>query len=86
MDRLREPRVRAILEPMLAGDLLGDVPEDDRRFIVDLGLLRRSAQGGLEVANPIYRDSGWGARSSSRPEGGAPGVVSRYRYDMNATY
>src|SRR5690606_38323354 len=56
MDRLREPRVKAILEPMLAGDLLGDVSEDDRRFAVDLGLLRRSALGGLEVANPIYRE------------------------------
>jgi hypothetical protein len=56
IERLREPRVRAIVEPMLAGDTLGDVPEDDRRFVVDLGLLRRSDSGGLEVANPIYRE------------------------------
>jgi hypothetical protein len=56
IERLREPRVRAIVEPMLAGDTLGDVPEDDRRFVVDLGLLRRSESGGLEVANPIYRE------------------------------
>jgi hypothetical protein len=56
MDRLREPRVRAILEPMLAGEVPGDVPEDDRRFVVDLGLLRLSPLGGLEVANPIYRE------------------------------
>lgn len=56
MDRLREPRVRAILEPMLAGSTPGDVPEDDRRFVVDLGLVRRSPLGGLEVANPIYRE------------------------------
>jgi hypothetical protein len=56
IERLREPRVRAIVEPMLAGDTLGDVPEDDRRFAVDLGLLRRSESGGLEVANPIYRE------------------------------
>lgn len=55
-ERLREPRIRAVLEPMLAGELLGDVPEDDRRFAVDLGLLRRNAQGTLEVANPIYRE------------------------------
>jgi hypothetical protein len=55
-ERLREPRVRAILEPMMAGRLLGDLPEDDRRFAVDLGLLRRSSEGGLEVANPIYRE------------------------------
>lgn len=56
IERLREPRVRAIMEPMLAGDTLGDIPEDDRRFAVDLGLLRRSESGGLEVANPIYRE------------------------------
>lgn len=55
-DRLREPRLKAILEPMLAGGTLGDVPEDDRRFAVDLGIVRRSPLGGLEVANPIYRE------------------------------
>jgi hypothetical protein len=55
-ERLREPRIRAILEPMLAGEPLGDVPDDDRRFATDLGLVRRSAEGGLEVANPIYRE------------------------------
>lgn len=56
VDRLREPRVRAILEPMLAGDPLGDVPEDDVRFILDLGLCRIDPAGGLVVANPIYRE------------------------------
>lgn len=56
MDRLREPRIRAILEPMLAGETPGDIPEDDRRFVIDIGLLRRSPLGGLEVANPIYRE------------------------------
>lgn len=55
-ERLREPRIRAILEPMLAGGLLGEVSEDDRRFAVDLGLLRRNPAGTLEVANPIYRE------------------------------
>jgi len=55
-ERLREPRVRAILEPMLAGRLLADVPEDDRRFAIDLGLLRRNEHGMLDVANPIYRE------------------------------
>jgi hypothetical protein len=54
--RLREPRVRAVIEPMLAGQELGDVPDDDRQFLVDLGLIRRDPQGGLVVANPIYRE------------------------------
>lgn len=55
-ERLRQPRVRAIIEPMLAGQMLGPVPEDDRRFVVDLGLVKRVDGGGLEVANPIYRE------------------------------
>jgi DNA polymerase III delta prime subunit len=55
-ERLREPRVRAIVEPMLAGTTLGDIPPDDVRFVVDLGLLRPSEDGGLVVANPIYRE------------------------------
>lgn len=54
--RLREPRIRAIIEPMLAGAALGDIPHDDQRFAVDLGLVRISEEGGFEVANPIYRE------------------------------
>jgi hypothetical protein len=56
IDRLREPRVQAVIEPMLSGEALGDVSEDDRRFVQDLGLVRRSEAGGLVVANPIYRE------------------------------
>jgi hypothetical protein len=55
-ERLREPRVRAILEPMLAGGTPAELPTDDVRFVIDLGLLRMSTTGGLEVANPIYRE------------------------------
>lgn len=55
-ERLREPRVRAVIGPMLAGEMLGDVPADDRQFVIDLGLVRRSEEGGLVIANPIYRE------------------------------
>jgi hypothetical protein len=55
-DKLREERVRRVIEPMLAGAALGEVPEDDRQYLVDLGLLRRANGGGLVVANPIYRE------------------------------
>lgn len=51
-ERLREPRVRHIIEPILAGLTLGDVPEDDVRFCKDLGLLRQTDAGGLVIANP----------------------------------
>jgi hypothetical protein len=47
--------VRRVIEPMLAGTALGDLPDDDIRYLLDLGLLRQGS-GGLMVANPIYRE------------------------------
>ncbi len=55
-DKLREDRVRRVIEPMLAGTLMETVSEDDRQYLVDLGLLRRDGAGGLVVTNPIYRE------------------------------
>ncbi|MBK1701531.1 ATP-binding protein [Thiococcus pfennigii] len=54
--KLQEPRVRRVIEPMLAGTVPGEASEDDREYLVDLGLLRRDGAGGLVVANPIYRE------------------------------
>ena len=53
---LREARVRAVIEPMLAGQTLGDIPHDDIQFLIDLGLCTLGRQGGLAIANPIYRE------------------------------
>ncbi len=55
-ERLRESRVRSILEPMMAGQELAETLADDREFLVDLGLLRRENGSGLVMANPIYRE------------------------------
>ena len=55
-ERLRENRVKAIVQPMLAGEDLSNTPEDNLRYILDLGLCRRDAGGGLQIANPIYRE------------------------------
>lgn len=56
VDRLREPRVRRIIEPILAGELLNpDVLDDDVQFVKDLGLVT-SGLRGLQIANPIYRE------------------------------
>jgi type II secretory pathway predicted ATPase ExeA len=54
--RLEEPRIKAIIEPMLAGLSLGNVPSDDIQFLIDLGLCKMDVQGGLVIANPIYRE------------------------------
>ncbi|HEX3551946.1 MAG TPA: ATP-binding protein [Thermoanaerobaculia bacterium] len=56
VDRLREPRVKRVLEPILAGEFLSpDVLDDDIQFVKDLGLIAKGP-AGLEIANPIYRE------------------------------
>ena len=55
-ERLREPRVRAIVEPMLGGANPQPLPNDDVRYVLDLGLLRRGSDGTIEVSNPIYKE------------------------------
>jgi hypothetical protein len=55
-ERLREDRIKAIIEPMLAGLELGDIPNEDIQFIQDLGLCKMDPLGGLAIANPIYRE------------------------------
>lgn len=54
--RLEESRIRAIIEPLMAGQELNQIPLDDRDYLVDLGLLRRSSEGGIVVANRIYQE------------------------------
>jgi hypothetical protein len=56
VSRLHEPRVRQIIEPLIAGELGGadETYSDDVRYLRDLGLL---ADGRLTaIANPIYRE------------------------------
>ena len=53
-DKLREDRVRRVVEPVLSGDAAGTASPDDLEYVRDLGLL---AQGGTaRIANPIYRE------------------------------
>ena len=55
-ERLREPRLRRVIAPILEGGFFGsEVTEDDLDYAVDLGLLRRE-DGNLVIANPIYRE------------------------------
>ncbi len=55
VDKLREPRVRRVLAPLLGGTELVNVPEDDIQYLIDLGLLRRERGAGLRVANALYQ-------------------------------
>ena len=56
MERMREPRVRRIVEPLISGDS-SDVTynDEDYRYITDLGLLRVD-RGALVPANPMYAE------------------------------
>ncbi len=54
-DKLREPRVRAIVEPMLMGEL-PDLNELDLSYVRDLGLIRLDAQKNPKPANQIYAE------------------------------
>ncbi|MCP4653891.1 MAG: ATP-binding protein, partial [bacterium] len=48
--------VRKVIEPILTGsDPEDDVFDDDIQFVEDLGLIAPGG-GGLEIANPIYRE------------------------------
>lgn len=56
IERLREPRVRRVIAPILAGELiLGDRIEDDIAYVEDLGLVS-TRSGHLQIANPIYHE------------------------------
>ena len=57
VSKLAEPRVRRVIEPLVAGTLPGnvdDVYEDDVSYVRDLGLIARTKP--IRVANPVYRE------------------------------
>ncbi len=55
-DKLREERVRRVVEPVLSGSAQGSgrATPDDVEYARDLGLLARDGQA--RIANPIYRE------------------------------
>jgi hypothetical protein len=56
-DKLREPRVRNVMEAFLAGEMWDAPPaEDDIQYVLDLGLLRRDETRALVLSNDLYRE------------------------------
>jgi hypothetical protein len=57
LERLKEPRVRAVMEPIIIGaDFIPiDVPPDDIRYTEDLGILKNN-DGIYQPTNPIYNE------------------------------
>ncbi len=87
VERLRETRVRRIVEPVILGQDSGvDLMSDDARYVVDLGLLRTDRKV-WEAANPIYREVMIRTLSYSTQESLSPTLASRWiaegKLDMN---
>ena len=56
MERVKEPRVRRVVEPVMLGDdMIFDESDDDVRFVLDLGILK-NVNGTLVPANPMYAE------------------------------
>jgi hypothetical protein len=67
IDKLKEDRVRRIIEPILKeGESIDQLQDDEAQYVIDLGLIARKANKELSIANEIYREilpreltSGW---------------------------
>ncbi len=56
-DKLKEDRVRRIIEPILKGDdSITQFKDDDLLYLLDLGLVKKSTGGRIEISNEIYRE------------------------------
>ena len=53
-DRLRDDRVRRVVEPLLSGAGAGSATARDLEYARDLGLVARDAP--VRIANPIYAE------------------------------
>ena len=53
-DKLKEDRVRRVIEPMILGTN-PDITEADRTYCTDLGLIKKTDQGFV-ISNAIYRE------------------------------
>lgn len=59
IDKLKEPRVRRVIEPMLADSEEADgnlIPSDDIQYVEDMGLIKRERGKPRRIANSIYKE------------------------------
>ena len=59
IDKLKEPRVKRVIEPMLANEEEVDdaqIPSDDIQYVEDMGLIKRERGKPRRIANAIYRE------------------------------
>ena len=59
IDKLREPRVKRVIEPILANSDETDeslMPSDDVQYVIDMGLIKSERGKPRRIANGIYRE------------------------------
>ena len=57
LDKLKEERVRGVIEPiMLNKELEQNFREDDVSYVEDLGIIKRSRSGEIRISNRIYQE------------------------------
>lgn len=59
IDKLKEPRVKRVIEPILSNNEDSDeslMPSDDIQYVMDMGLITRERGKSLRIANAIYRE------------------------------
>ena len=55
LERLKEERVRRVIEPMISGDAFFDRLSDDYKYVTDLGLIK-DVNNRIQPSNPIYAE------------------------------
>jgi hypothetical protein len=55
LERLKEKRVKSIIEKLIIGDYISDYISDDFQFCMDLGILKNQ-KGVISPANPMYQE------------------------------
>lgn len=59
IDKLKEPRVKRVIEPILANSDEADeslIPSDDIQYVADMGLIKREKGKTIRISNAIYRE------------------------------
>jgi predicted house-cleaning noncanonical NTP pyrophosphatase (MazG superfamily) len=92
MERLKEPRVRRIIQPLILGEYVIDKTSDDYLYTRDLGLIRELSSGFVEPANQIYAEIIIRMLSASpqdklkieRPDDNLPKYIVQGKIDINA--
>jgi hypothetical protein len=90
LERLKEDRVRRVIEPMLTGEDFFDRLSDDYQYVTDLGLIK-SIGGKTQPANPIYgeviaRTLSFDAQEQftlKKPDSSIPRYLKDGKIDMN---